>query len=219
MKISIDSKLKEVWPETALLVLKYVVEVTKSSKELLKYQRGIIKELADTYELEDIAKIDKVLATREAYKKLGKSPSSYRNAAEAMLRRIAKGSGLYKINNVVDINNIVSITTGYSIGSYDMDKIVGDVILKSADDNEVYEGIGKEQVNVEFIPTLYDDQSAFGNPTSDSQRAMISEGKHQIMSVVYSFSSTNNLEQVADEYQRLLEEYAQVQNIEVLIIE
>ena len=218
MNINIDSKLKEIYPNTSLLVLIYEVEVTKSSKDLINYQKQIIKELENKYDLEDISQIKAIEDTRNAYKVLKKSPSSYRNAAEAMLRRIAKKNGLYKINNVVDINNIVSITSGYSIGSYDLEKIVGNITLKSADSNERYEGIGKELVNIEFIPTLYDEISAFGNPTSDSQRAMISEGYHKVMSVIYSFSNIDDFDKLAFEYKKLLKDFANVENVEVLII-
>lgn len=38
-----------------------------------------------------------------------------------MLRRIVKGNGLYKINNVVEVNNIIFITTEYSVRSYVLD--------------------------------------------------------------------------------------------------
>jgi DNA/RNA-binding domain of Phe-tRNA-synthetase-like protein len=34
---------------------------------------------------------------------------------------------IYQINNVVDALNLVSITTGFSIGGYDADKIEGDI--------------------------------------------------------------------------------------------
>lgn len=218
MNIIIDSKLKDIYSNAALLVLIYEVNVEKSSKSLLDYQKKVIKELENKYELEDIVNIKAINDTRSAYKVLKKSPSSYRNAAEAMLRRISKKNGLYKINNVVDINNIVSITSGYSIGTYDIDQIKGDIILKSADENEKYEGIGKDIVNIEFIPTLYDDLSAFGNPTSDSQRAMISEGYHKVMSVIYSFSNTNDFNDIEIEYKRLLKDYCDVDNVEVLKI-
>ena len=73
--------------------------------------------------MEDIRKINAVEDTRAAYKLLGNNPSKYRNAAEAMLRRIIKQKGLYQINNIVDISNFVMLETGQPIHMYDYDKI------------------------------------------------------------------------------------------------
>ena len=39
-----------------------------------------------------------------------------------MLRRIIKQKGLYQINNIVDINNYMSISSGYTVGSYMLEK-------------------------------------------------------------------------------------------------
>jgi hypothetical protein len=49
-----------------------------------------------------------VSAVRRMYRRLGWEPTQYRPAAEAMIRRIWKGTGLYQINNLVDLANIVS---------------------------------------------------------------------------------------------------------------
>ncbi len=46
-----------------------------------------------------------------------------------MLRRVVKQAGLYHINNVVEVNNLISISSGYAIGSYDLDQLQGQVVL------------------------------------------------------------------------------------------
>ncbi|MFR1762695.1 phenylalanine--tRNA ligase beta subunit-related protein [Frisingicoccus sp.] len=47
-----------------------------------------------------------------------------------MLRQIIKGNGLYQINNVVEIDNLILVTTGQSIGSYDVEQLTGNFCLK-----------------------------------------------------------------------------------------
>lgn len=74
---------------------------------------------------------------------LGASPHDHRNAAEAMLRRLVKQAGLYHINNVVEVNNLLSISSGYAIGSYDLGQLQGPVVLDTPPDGTRYEGIGK----------------------------------------------------------------------------
>ena len=76
------------------------------------------------------------------------------DAAEAMLRRIVKGNGLYRINNVVDINNLISVSSGYSIGAYDMAQLEEFVQLRCAEDGCHYDGIGKSSVNIGHLPVL-----------------------------------------------------------------
>lgn len=219
MNITIADELREDWPGTAMGILEYEADVTPSSKELLKAFDGRIEDLSDEYEMEDIAKIPHIEATRKAYKSLGKNPTEYRNAAEAMLRRVVKSSGLYHINSIVEVNNLISITSGYSIGSYDIDEIRGDVVLKAADDGAHYAGIGKSSVNIGCIPTLHDDEGAFGNPTSDSQRAMIKEGHRRIMTVLYAFDGTADLQKWLDEFAADLKKYCGVGEIRTYIVE
>lgn len=136
-----------------------------------------------------------------------------------MLRRIVKGKSIYHINNVVDVNNLISISTGYSVGSYDTEYLSGKVEWKRSTDGEKYQGIGKDVLNIEHLPTLYDEIGAFGNPTSDSRRAMISLDKHQIMSVIYLFSGKHELESISAHYQELLATYCGTKEINVMIIE
>ncbi|HLQ40932.1 MAG TPA: phenylalanine--tRNA ligase beta subunit-related protein [Tetragenococcus sp.] len=206
----IKNQLSKTVSEANLLVLFYELEIKKSTKEILTCMDEVTQDLANRYELSDIAKIEAIKNTREAYKTLGKSPSSYRNAAEAMLRRVVKGNGLYHINNVVDLQNIISVKTAFSIGSYDLEHLQGDIIWQAAKKGEHYQGIGKENIDIAGLPTLYDDLGAFGNPTSDSQRAMITKGKHKIMTVVYSFSGTGSLAAAGSEYEELLEKFCGV---------
>ena len=219
MDISISEALKKMWPQAALGILEYEADVVKSSDELLDAFEGAIEKLSDEHCMEDIAKLPHVEATRRAYKTLGKNPSEYRNAAEAMLRRVVKSSGLYHINNIVEVNNLISISSGYSIGSYDLDEVKGAVIYDRAEEDLHYAGIGKSSVNIGFIPTLHDEEGAFGNATSDSQRAMIKEGHRKIASIIYSFDGTEGLQTWMDEFEKDLKEYCGVSEVKQSIVE
>src|SRR5260370_4662251 len=57
-----------------------------------------------------------ILATRSAYKALGKDPARYRGSAEALLRRVISGKGLPQIKAVRDISNLVSVESRLPIG-------------------------------------------------------------------------------------------------------
>lgn len=218
MKIQISHEVKERYKEAALGILIYSAKVEESSSQLSELFQINVDKLNNLYSISDIAGMQHIQSTRNAYKALGKSPSEYRNASEAMLRRIIKGNGLYHINNIVEVNNLMSVTTGYSIGSYDTDSLSELIELRRAPDGEKYQGIGKETINIEHLPTLYDEQGAFGNPTSDSRRAMVQSGNHKIMSVIYSFDGESDLQKVMDRYCELLRKYCSVDKIDIMLV-
>ena len=64
--------------------------------------------IKEEYSLEEVLNIPLIKEARDSYKKLGKDPSRYRLAVESLYRRLVKGYGLYRINNVVDAGNILS---------------------------------------------------------------------------------------------------------------
>ncbi|MCM1324902.1 MAG: phenylalanine--tRNA ligase beta subunit-related protein [Acetobacter sp.] len=205
--ITISPELITKYSPTNLGILRYTAKVSPTSAELNEAINTTINDIQTRYKLEDIAKLPQIANTRTAYKAFGKSPSEYRNSAEAMLRRSVKGLGLYQINNVVDCGNLFSLLTGFSAGSYDLNKISGNITLRHATEGDHYEGIGKASVNIGNLPVLFDENGAFGNPCSDSNRTMVTESAHEILSVIYSFGTPEELSAALDEYEHLLKTY------------
>lgn len=56
---------------------------------------------------------------RRAFKSFGIDPGRTRISSEALYRRVRQGKDLYQVNAVVDANNLVSLASGFSLGSYD----------------------------------------------------------------------------------------------------
>ena len=94
MTFTISPAIKQCWPETALGLLLYQVQVAPSSPQLLAQFDQTVASLAQQYTLDTIAKHPHIAATRQAYKALGASPHEHRNAAEAMLRDLGLGDSL-----------------------------------------------------------------------------------------------------------------------------
>ena len=216
--VTIDAGLKERCGEAALGLLQCKVEVAKDPEEFLALLNGKIAELSEV-ELSQANKREKIQSTRKAYKALGKEPNRYRCSAEAMCRRIAKERGLYYINNVVDINNYLSIKSGYSMGTYDLEQTEGGITWMRAPEGTAYQGIGKDVLNIEFLPALFDAKGPFGNPTSDNTRAMITDATKEILLVYYSFDGTAELDALLTEAEELLEKYAGGKDFERMILE
>lgn len=210
--IKIDSEMKRLWKNSALGCIQCKVQVEESSKELLKEIQDFSEELQKTiHNVPDIPKREEIAASRRAYRAFGKDPSRYRCSAEAMCRRIIQGKGLYHINNVVDCGNLFSIKTGYSLGIYDADKVGQEIIWRVAPEGTCYKGIGKDEINVEFLPVLEDENGPFGNPTSDSARTRVTEETKEILAVVFCFSEKRDgFETDMNELFKLFQKYCYV---------
>ena len=162
-----------------------------------------------------IGKLPNIAESRAAYKRLGKEPSRYRLSAEALMRRIVQGKDIYQINNVVDVINLVSLQSGYSIGGYNASKIVGEVVFGIGKAAEPYEAIGRGNLNIEFLPVFRDELGAFGSPTSDSVRTMIGDDTKELLMLIIDFEGKKDfLEATQKQAIELLKKYAGAENFE-----
>lgn len=218
MDIKISNKLKEVCPSVTLGCIKASVKVKNSSESLLKEIDKFCDALIKQISLEEIASLPRIKDAREVYKSLGKAPSKYRVSSEALMRRILQKKGIYKINNIVEINNLISLKSHFSVGSYNVSNIQAPICLTVGEEGQKYKGIGKELINIENLPVLSDDISTFGSPTSDSERAMITNEVEEIIMCIYSFSGSEELEEYLNYAKELLETYAEGKNISLKII-
>jgi len=176
-------------------------------------------------EIEHISKIDIALikdipqieSSRRAYKILGKEPSRYRLSAEALYRKIIHRKGIHQVNTVVDIINLSSIKSGYSIGGYDFDKIEGDISLRIGNETDIYEAIGRSFMNLSELPIFTDSIGAFGSPTSDSVRTMISLSTTKVLLIYMNFGFHNNFENDLQFAVERLKKYSKATNIKIEI--
>lgn len=208
MKLYIGSKLRDKCPKTCIGSIEARVKVSDSSEELLNIMNDMCREIEDTIDTKSISKIKNINNSRSAYRSVGKDPTRYRLSSEALIRRVAKGDGLYKVNNVVDINNIVSLDSAYSVGTYDLEKLRGDVKFTVGDSGESYTGIGKGDLNIENLPVFEDEEGKFGSTTSDSTRAMITTNSTHILMNIISFNGDEELEYYMNVAKELLVKYA-----------
>lgn len=218
MEVQIDKILKDSC-KVNIGCLFYKTCVIRTNSELWDYiDNVVIGEIQKKFTLENLTEQTNIKTSREAYKSLGKEPSRYRVSSEALIRRILQGKGLYKINNVVDTNNLISIETGYSVGSYDLEKLQGNINFRIGKAGEKYQGIGKEMINIEKLPVFVDDIGPYGSPTSDSTRAMITEESKEILTVLISFNSIKGLEESVALAKEYLKKFANAENISSIII-
>jgi DNA/RNA-binding domain of Phe-tRNA-synthetase-like protein len=211
MELSIDPPLKKVCPALALGLIEASVKVTEKTEDLWKEIRKVAETVPATFLLDSFTGIPEIAAAREVYRKLGKDPTRYRGSAEALIRRILQGKGIYRVNNIVDINNLVSIETRLPMGCYDADKLQPPIVFGVGKKNETYKGIGKEMINLEDLPVFRDHGGPFGSPTSDSERSMIRDGTKRILMVVIAFNGKAGLMDSCVRASALLQQFASAQ--------
>ena len=103
-------------------------------------------------------------------------------------------------NTLVDALNLCSLRYQLPFGLYDLARVRPPVVLRKGRAGESYEGIRKGPVNVQDRPTLADEEGAFGNPTSDSARTMITLQTTSTLVTCYApaLYSVTRLRQVLD---------------------
>jgi DNA/RNA-binding domain of Phe-tRNA-synthetase-like protein len=126
------------------------------------------------------------LDVRSMYRRFGVDPTKTRPSSEALLRRVRKGDGLPRVNNVVDVINWCSLESQLPFGLYDLDRVTGSVVLRLGQPGESYAGIRKDDVHLEGRLVLSDGAGPFGNPTSDSARTMVTDSTTRVLVVIFA---------------------------------
>jgi len=217
IEIEVSDKIKSVCSGFAGAAIYAKVVNTEHNEELWYEINTCIKDYKAGHTIEDVKKDPAIKATREAYKKLGKDPNRYRPSAEALGRRVIRELSLYKINTLVDIINLVSIKTGYSIGGFDADKVEGNqLILGVGEENEPYEAIGRGIMNIEGLPVYRDKKGGIGTPTSDHERTKLDIQTKSLLAIINGYSGKPGLHEAVTYMKSLLEKFAKGEQIEVL---
>ena len=66
-------------------------------------------------------------------------------ASENLIKLLLKNQGMFYINKVVDIYNLVSLETKLALGAHNIDNVSGDVTLRFTDGTERYIPLGQGQ--------------------------------------------------------------------------
>jgi DNA/RNA-binding domain of Phe-tRNA-synthetase-like protein len=217
-EIIISQTIKNKLPGLVLGCIGCDVVILEENPELWQEIEATCKIIGNSTGLAGVGSHPAIQASRKAYRTCGKDPARYRLSSEALMRRVVKGNQLYRINNVVDLLNLVSLMTGMSIGGYDAEKISGSVIFDIGKKDEPYEAIGRGGLNIELLPVFRDSISSFGSPTSDSVRTSVTAGTRRFLMVIVGFSGECCTAEATNLSVSLLKKYAKADNIETVLV-
>jgi len=207
--VTVDDSIAKVWDGLCLGCITYSVEIQPKNQELWDYyESSLATSLQQKLSVTDLAQMPQIGEARAAFKAFGIDPGRYRISSEALYRRIRQGKPLYQINSLVDANNVLSLQTGFSLGSYDASCIGSNIVFRLGVSGESYAGIGKAEIALENVPVLADGTGPFGSPISDSTRGMITPKTKEALTVIYSFSGRAALDDALQLTKRLFAEAA-----------
>lgn len=219
IQITLSEDILAACPDLHVLAIACRVRNTESDLQLWDEIAQEEEMVRQTMKLEEVNKWLPIRATRQAYKKLGKDPNRYRPSAEALRRRILRGLPLYRIDTLVDLINLVSIRSGYSIGGFDAMKIQGDrLVLGVGKEGEVYRGIGRGELNIAGLPVYRDDIGGIGTPTSDEERTKIDMETTSLLMIINGYSGENGLMEAGRYAAERLRKYNEASDMEAMLI-
>ena len=174
-------------------------------------QEAVKTRIGDT----PLSELPSLAAWRSAFSTFGVSPTKYRSAAEALLRRLTKKDDIPSINMLVDIGNIISIRYGIPVAVVDTRYLTGKITVHFAKGDERYTELGSDEiVHPEVGEVIFSDdtglvfarrwcwkQSLQSAAQPDTTHALIiTEAQHM--------TSPDEMQPVITEMQELLQHYA-----------
>lgn len=214
--IEIENRITELCPNMQIGLIKATVTNSQTPDALWEEINVACDKVKQKYMLLDINKRPAIAATRSLYRALGKDPNRYRVASEALCRRAVKGLGLYRINTLVDLINLVSLKSGYPISGLDAQKLTGNSLrMGIGQHDEQFNGIGRGRLNIEGIPVYRDDMGGVATPTSDEERTKIEINTTSVQININAFAPDMPLTDTIDMSISLLQKYCMAKEIEI----
>jgi DNA/RNA-binding domain of Phe-tRNA-synthetase-like protein len=92
----------------------------------------------------ELSAIPGVAAWRAAYKGFGIKRTSYRSSVERLIKRVLAGGALPEVNALVDLYNVVSLSSELCLGCDDLDRIEGDLEFRFSRAGDTFLDMGAE---------------------------------------------------------------------------
>jgi DNA/RNA-binding domain of Phe-tRNA-synthetase-like protein len=164
---------------------------------------------------------------RSLMKSFGYQPSGRnRPASEFLVKDLLNRKEFNSINNIVDINNHLSLKYHLPISILDLDKTGPNLCIRLGEEGEnyIFNSIGQElSLKKLLIITSQDDtKKGFGSPVKDSHATKIFEEAQNVIGFVYTsanITSNEELGKILEEFKTNLEKQAKASSVEWKILD
>lgn len=200
-------------------IIKASVTVSESSAELRAELEAVQSAAAASTEDSGAWHDRSIAAARQAVRAVGWNVNRYPISSEAMIKRARKGGRVPSVNNVVDINNLLSIQSGWPIGSYNLSNVEQPIDFRLGRGDEEYAAIKGAAFKLAALPLFADSQGPFGSLVRDSGRAIIDDTATTIMMAIFGFDSAVEMEELSRKAAGMLQRFASASSVEVAVID
>lgn len=173
------------------------IKIEKNNLHVEDLRKEVESFVTNKYkDINELRKSSNISGFRELYKSFGADPDSHLNSAEALLRRVIKGKGLYNVNSVVDTYNATSMQFEIPMAAYNLDKVQGRLVLRESQNNEQIIKIG--DMEPEIIPEghlVYADElgvTCMDYNYRDADRTKITDNTNRIIVFVDGHNGITN---------------------------
>ncbi|KAA9031594.1 B3/B4 domain-containing protein [Niallia endozanthoxylica] len=186
MEITIATEVTNLIPHFKLGFIQYHDICVSESPQMVKGRLQLFQE-SIFFELDDKKVVDfsGIQEWRQIFKKTGKDPNRYRHSAEALYRRVQNQKYLMPIHSAIDLNNFFSLQYQIPIGVYDSDKLAGPISIRLGQEEEEYLGLNGRMNSLHRLIVSADNESAFGSPFVDSEKAAVTEATKNAIQIIY----------------------------------
>ncbi len=147
-------------------------------------------------------------------------------ASEFIYNEIKKNNGFNFINNIVDINNVVSIKTLMPISIFDLELTSKNLEIRTGNEGESYvfnpSGQTIDLKNLICVCELHSGKSnPICNPIKDSMKTKINDKTKNVVGVIYGSKEVVDevlMTKHLDYFGSLLKEYADATDIEIDVL-
>lgn len=194
--------------------------IVEPSSEIL---RARLAQLVDERKTQEFPPPHIKESVRNLLKSGGFKPSGRNKPASEYLAQAAREGRFPVINNLVDINNFVSLSSGLPISLLDADEVGSKLLLRFGREGEryVFNSAGQEIDLQGLICACCGEKDApLGNAVKDSVTGKIKDKTTNVVAIIYA-PSTGDLSQVAktqvDVFAELLRTEGHARAVETLI--
>ncbi|HEY8340720.1 MAG TPA: phenylalanine--tRNA ligase beta subunit-related protein [Egibacteraceae bacterium] len=113
-----------------------------SPPALLEAARAVQAAALERLQTTPLAELPSIAAWRRAFTRFGAKPTQHRNAAEALLRRLAKHGDVPTISTLVDIGTLVSLRWALPVAVIDLAGVAGGITVRFATGAEPFTDLG-----------------------------------------------------------------------------
>jgi DNA/RNA-binding domain of Phe-tRNA-synthetase-like protein len=137
MNLMIADSIFNGYPDLILgIVIAHNIDNSQDRNEITQLLRTAETALPGKFGDTPVIQHPYIATWREAYRKFGAKPKDYPSSVENLTRRVLNGAQIAHINNLVSLYNAISLRYILPVGGEDLDKIVGDVLLTRAGNDE-----------------------------------------------------------------------------------